>query len=354
MDHFWQAVARRDKTWDGRFVYGVTSTGIYCRPSCPSRRPKRDNAVFFAVGEHAQKAGYRACLRCRPDECAQDRPELKLVRDTCRLLEAADETMPTLQQLGEALQISPSSLQKRFSAVLGLSPKQYGDYLRLRRLKKGLRGGAPVDGAIYDAGYGSTSRVYGQGEGLLGMTPASYGKGGKGAEVTYAAAGCALGRLMIGWTAKGICFLALGDQDADLLVQLKEKLPLAELSAATDSPYRFIVQQYLEDGVSALDLPLDIRATAFQARVWNALKAIPAGETRSYSQVAQQVGAPKAVRAVGSACGRNPVALIIPCHRVLRGDGTLGGYAWGLERKQKLLEKEKEPAVIEVAGKDGC
>jgi AraC family transcriptional regulator of adaptative response/methylated-DNA-[protein]-cysteine methyltransferase len=345
-DQMWQAVLKRDGAAAGRFVYAVASTGVYCRPGCTSRRPRRDNVSFFALPEQARQAGFRACKRCRPDAAAASDPELVRVRRVCAFIEARLEDgldgPPTLEEIAAQVGQSPHHLQRRFKRLLGVSPAQYADALRLGRLKGRLKAGDEVTGALYEAGYGASSRLYERAPAELGMTPASYAKGGKGASLAYALAASPLGRLLVAATERGVAFLALGDDDAALEGRLAEEFPLAERRRDDKVLGRWLGQvlRHLDGELPHLELPLDVRATAFQRRVWAELSKIPAGATASYGEIARRLGQPKAGRAVGRACATNPVALIVPCHRAVPGAGGFGGYRWGLDRKRRLLETE--------------
>lgn len=343
-DH-WQAVLSRDTRFDGAFVYAVRSTGIFCRPSCPSRRPRRENVDFFAVPEAAARAGYRACRRCRPTEAEAPDPGLAMVRRLCRFMdgrEVDDAGPPTLAELGAHVGRSPYHLQRTFKRVMGITPRQYADARRLGRLKSELRRGEPVAGALYGAGYGSSSRLYERAPGQLGMTPATYAKGGAGARIGFAIVESALGRLLVGATARGVAAVCLGEDDRVLEAELRAEYPAAEIARDERGVGRWAeaIVRHLAGAEPRLELPLDVRATAFQWRVWEELRRIPAGETRSYREIAARLGKPKAQRAVGRACATNPVSLVVPCHRAVREDGGLGGYRWGLERKRALLARE--------------
>jgi AraC family transcriptional regulator of adaptative response/methylated-DNA-[protein]-cysteine methyltransferase len=341
------AVMARDAHADGAFVYAVTSTGVYCRPSCASRRPKPANIRFFDLPEAARRSGFRPCRRCRPDEAAPADPQLAAVRRACvaieRNLASGDEGVPTLAALAAAAHLSPHHLQRVFTRLIGISPKAYADALRLARLKRGLKAGNGVADAVYDAGYGSASRVYERAGAQLGMTPATYARGGAGAKLAVAVAPSPLGQLLIAATARGVAAVYLGDDGARLMTELKREFPAATIRRDDDAlrPWVDAIVRHLEGRLPHIDLPLDVRATAFQWRVWQALRAIPLGETRSYGDIARAIGAPKAVRAVGHACATNPVSILVPCHRVLRGDGGLGGYRWGLKRKKELIARER-------------
>lgn len=342
-DPIWQAIARRDQAADGKFVYAVDSTGIFCRPSCPSRRPKRENVRAYALADLARKAGYRPCRRCLPEsqDSAAD-PILAKVKKTMAVLDREADLPPNLEDLGREVGASPYHLQRIFTRVVGISPRDYADALRLKRLKALLRNGDGVAGALYEAGYGSASRLYEKSDAKLGMTPATYRKGGAGAAIAYAVAPCPLGRLLVAATAKGVAALYLGADDAALLHELEAEFPRAELSRDDGALDRHVasVLAYLAGRAPSVALPLDVQSTAFQRQVWKALQNIPAGETRSYKDIAAAIGKPKAARAVGRACASNPAALVIPCHRAVGSDGALHGYRWGLERKDSLLKTE--------------
>lgn len=338
----WRIVLARDRRFDGVFVYAVRSTGIFCRPSCPSRRPRRSVVRFFPIPEAAQAAGFRACRRCRPTQTPSPDPAVALVRDVCNTIDAHPDAAADLATLGRRVGRSPHQLLRAFRRVLGVSPREYRDARRLARLKSSLKERRHVSPAIYEAGYGSSSRVYERAASALGMTPATYGRGGRGATIRFTVVPSALGLLLVAATDRGVCRISLGDAAGSLERDLR-----TEFSAATITPDRGgltawvqAIVRHLEGRASHLDLPLDIRATAFQQRVWAALRKIPYGATRSYQAVAQAIGQPSATRAVARACATNPVAIAIPCHRVVREDGKLGGYRWGIERKRQLLERE--------------
>ena len=346
-EDMWRATEARDASLAGAFIIGVKTTGIYCRPGCPSRIPKRKNVDFYPSPEAARLAGFRACKRCDPDATTPSDPHVETARRVCALIEAALddglEGAPGLSALGAATGVSPHHLQKSFKRVMGVSPQAYVDALRLARLKDRLKAGEDVTGAVYEAGYGASSRVYERAPGELGMTPATYAKGGAGAEMTFTVQPSALGLLMVAATGRGISFIALGDDVSALEAELRAEFPEAAivrddavLGAWTDA-----VVAHLAGHMPHLDLPLDVRATAFQRRVWEELMRIPAGETRTYSEIAERLGLARGQRAVGRACATNPVSIAIPCHRAIRVDGGLGGYRWGLHRKRKLLDDEK-------------
>ena len=349
-DPRWARIAARDKTAVGQFWYSVSTTGVYCRPSCASRRPKPENLRYYPLPEAAERAGFRPCKRCRPRAVEAPDPQAAAVRRACAAIEAhlaeGDEGPPKLQALAEAAGVSPWHLQRTFSRLLGVSPRAYADALRLDRLKRGLKqpnGHGGVAGAVYEAGYGSGSRVYERAGAELGMTPATYAKGGRGASITYAVAISPLGRLLVASTDKGVCRVSLGDSVAALERELKADFPEASLRRDDEALHK-LVENCLQRVAGAKphkSLPLDIQATAFQRRVWQELQSIPVGETRSYREIAAAIGRPEAARAVGRACASNPVGLVIPCHRAIREDGSLGGYRWGLKRKEALLETER-------------
>ena len=349
-ESMWQAVCARDSGADGRFFYGVASTGIFCRPVCPSRRPRRENVSFFNLPEQAIAAGFRPCKRCRPLEAPTADPNLERVRAVCQYIEdrldGELDGPPTLDEIAERVGGHPHHLQRTFKRLLGVSPAQYADARRLQRLKSLLKEGDDVTGALYDAGYGAASRLYERSNQQLGMTPATYAKGGQGARIGYALTDSPLGRLMVAATERGVCYLSFGE-DADLVAELAREYPKAEILAdeiVLGSWVRTVLD-YLQGLIPHPDLPLDVRGTAFQRRVWEELMRIPAGVTMSYSELAERItGSPDSRRAVARSCATNPVSLVIPCHRVLRGDGGLGGYRWGLERKQALLERERVEA----------
>jgi AraC family transcriptional regulator of adaptative response/methylated-DNA-[protein]-cysteine methyltransferase len=343
----WQAVVDRDGSLDGAFVFCVSSTGIFCRPSCPAKRPRRENVSFFDDPVQAEQAGYRACLRCRP-KAVDGNPQTALVRAMCRHIEQHIEDRLTLRLLAKEFRRSSFHLQRTFKSVLGVSPKAYIDAVRLRQVKQNLQAGHSVTTALYAAGYGSSSRLYERTATQLGMTPEKYRRGAVAAVirytiVRYTIASSPLGRMMIAATDRGICAIQFADNDEQLQQGLMREFPFAtrRRDDAAMSEWRVNVTRLMEGREASPSLPLDIRATAFQRRVWESLQRIPRGETRSYSAVAKKIGMPKATRAVARACATNPVAVAIPCHRVIREDGDLGGYRWGVERKEQLLALEK-------------
>ena len=339
----WRIVLARDRHYDGAFVYAVQSTGIYCRPSCPSRRPRREHVTFFPVPEAAEVAGFRPCRRCRPSVASPPDPGVPLVRTVCRLIDAHPDRPASLAILSARAGVTSHRLLRTFKRVLGISPRQYRDARRLDRFKTELRSRGRVSPALYEAGYGSSSRVYEQAHARLGMTPATYSRGAPGIRVTYTVVPSALGRLLVATTARGICRVSLGSGADELEAGLRTEFPAAELRRDRGALAASVgaLLRYLDGRAEPLDLPLDVRATAFQHRVWETLRRIPYGGTRSYAEIAHAIGKPSAARAVARACATNPAALVIPCHRVVRADGGLGGYRWGVARKRALLEQER-------------
>ncbi len=350
-DNYWQAVLARDSRSNGTFVYAVRSTGIYCNPSCPSRRPQRDQVIFFPVPEAAEQAGFRPCRRCQPKETAKPESQVELVRRACRYIEQNLDSPLSLASLSAQVHFSQYHLLRVFKRIMGITPRQYAEACRLGRLKAQLKDGEPVTRALYDVGDGSSSRLYERAPSQLGMTPTAYRRGGPGMHIHYTIVDCPLGRLLVAATAKGICAVSLGDDDTVLESALFSEYPAAEINRDGDGinlgQWVNALMSHLNGQQPHIDLPLDVQATAFQRRVWQELQAIPYGSTRSYSEVARALGQPKATRAVAHACATNPVPLVIPCHRVVREDGTLGGYRWGLERKQQLLAQEANVAQQE-------
>ena len=342
----WNAVLSKDSSYDGQFVFAVSSTGVYCRPSCPSRRANRENVSFFELPEAAERAGFRACLRCRPKEARAKDNRVQMAQRVCRTIEDSDGEPVTLAKLSQEVGVSPFHLQRTFKSVMGITPSQFAEECRIRKFRKSVRNGGAITEAIYDAGYGSSSRLYEGSASQLGMTPATYGKGGKGAVINYTVVECHLGHLLVAATEKGVCSVKLGDTPEQLAKDLAAEFPAAEINWDEQPlhPSVHAVVDYLSHKTPHIDLPLDIQATAFQRQVWEQLRAIPYGETYSYTQVAKAIGQEKAVRAVARACATNPLALVIPCHRVIREDSSLGGYRWGLERKRQLLKDEKKHA----------
>ena len=348
---YWNAVASRARDADGAFVYAVTTTGVYCRPSCPSRRPRRENVEFFPVPEAAERAGYRPCRRCRPEQQQASDPAAERVRQACRLIDEALEEgidgAPSLGRLAASVGTSAHQLQRLFKRKIGISPRAFADARRLARVKAGLRRGDGVTGALYDAGYGSSSRLYERSDAQLGMTPATYRKRGAGMTIGYTIAPCTLGRVLVAATERGIAAVSLGAEDAALEAALREEYAAATLRRddVALGPWVAAILAHLGGERPDLALPLDLQATSFQWRVWHELQRIPYGETASYAEIARRIGKPRAVRAVANACADNRAALVVPCHRVVRGDGAPGGYRWGAERKATLLASEKARAA---------
>jgi AraC family transcriptional regulator of adaptative response/methylated-DNA-[protein]-cysteine methyltransferase len=333
-DDAWAAFERRDRRWDGRVIGAVTTTGIYCKPSCPARRPKREHVQFFADGDAARAAGFRACLRCKPDEVGRDR---EAVARAVTLIARAEET-PRLDELAAGVGYAPHHFQRIFTREMGISPAAYARGLRAGRAQRNLRKDKSVTEAIYDSGYSAPSRFYADARDRMGMTPSAWRDGGRGETIRFAMLDTPLGRMLVAATAKGICRLTF-DED---VAALKRRFPNAAILPADTAMASLIsgVLQTIETPTAAPDLPIDVAGTAFQEAVWRELRKIPAGETRSYADIAAAIGEPGAVRAVGTANGSNPIAILVPCHRVIRSDGTLGGYAGGLDRKRKLLAAE--------------
>jgi AraC family transcriptional regulator, regulatory protein of adaptative response / methylated-DNA-[protein]-cysteine methyltransferase len=347
-DRRWQAVVDRNFALDGQFVFAVSSTGVYCRPSCAARRPRRENVQFFAAPMEAEAAGYRACLRCHPKSLGGNQSDG--VKAICRFIEQHLDEPLTLDRLGEEFHQSPFHLQRRFKAALGITPREYADSCRLRLLKRNLQAGESVTSAMYGAGYGSSSRLYERTASQLGMTPDKYRRGAIAAAIRYTCADSPLGRMLIAATDRGICAIQFARTDGELMEGLKREFPFA-VRKPDDGGLKAWVTALIESmgghmrgrmsGKNHDSLPLDIRATAFQRRVWTYLQSIPFGKTESYKEVAKGIGRPTAARAVARACATNPVAVAIPCHRVVREDGSMGGYRWGIERKRNLLGMEQ-------------
>lgn len=339
---YWDAVNGRDRAMDGVFYYAVRSTGVYCRPSCPSRRPNPENVVFFRTREAARLAGFRACKRCKPDVERND-PNSDLVEKVCRYIDGHPDEPATLEALSRAIGLSPFHLQRTFKALTGITPRAYADSRRLEALKTGLREGNSVTRSLYDAGYGSSSRLYERSTSQLGMTPSRYRKQGSGVAIRYTVAKTGVGKMLLAATLKGVCSIQFGESAQALETALRAEYPQAEIARGDKelAPWVSAVQERI-NGESTAALPLDIQATAFQRLVWEKLKAIPYGSTKSYGEIAKQIGNPKASRAVARACASNPVAIAIPCHRVVRENGDRGGYRWGIRRKEKLLSLEQD------------
>jgi AraC family transcriptional regulator, regulatory protein of adaptative response / methylated-DNA-[protein]-cysteine methyltransferase len=340
-DPRWAAVVARDARSDGQFYYAVKTTGVYCRPSCGSRRPHPENVSFFPTTAAAEDAGFRPCKRCRPEQGALADRHTDLVAALCRQIEAAD-TPPSLATLAQAAGMSRFHVHRLFKAATGVTPKAYAAAHRARKLREGLQRGDTVTSAIYAAGYNSSGRFYGESNRLLGMTPQRFQAGGTGTAIRFAVGQCSLGAILVAASERGVCAILIGDHPDALVRDLQDRFPKAELIGGDAGFERLVAQVvgFVEMPKEALDLPLDIRGTAFQQRVWQALREIPAGSTTCYAEIAQRIGAPRSVRAVAGAVAANPLAVAIPCHRVVHKDGSLSGYRWGVERKQTLLERE--------------
>lgn len=335
------AVRSRDKAADGAFFFAVTTTGVYCRPSCPARTPKPENVRFYATPEAARGAGFRACLRCRPDQPLGS-AQAAMIATACRQIETAGSE-PTLEQLARTAGLSPFHFHRVFKSVTGLTPKAYATAHRTRKVRQELTGDGRVTDAIYDAGFGSNGRFYAASNAILGMTPKRFRAGGADTEIRFAAAQCSLGAILVAESDKGICAVSLGDDPDELVRALQDRFPKALLvggDAAFEQRVAQVVGLVERPGEGA-DLPLDIRGTAFQQKVWAALRRIPPGRTLSYAELASEIGDAKAVRAVAGACAANTLAVLVPCHRIVRTDGSLSGYRWGVERKRALLDRER-------------
>jgi AraC family transcriptional regulator, regulatory protein of adaptative response / methylated-DNA-[protein]-cysteine methyltransferase len=356
----WCAVQSRDRTSDGVFVYAVRSTGIYCRPSCPSRKPRREQVVFFQIPEAAEQQGFRACQRCRPRAVNLRDPRTASVASVCREIDARiraeeggdNEAGLTLSSLSKVVGMAPNQLERAFRRVMGITPRQYADAQRMRRLKSNLQKGDDVTTALYDAGFGSSRGLYERAPSQLGMTPGTYRQGGAGMQIHYTIVDSPLGRLLVAATDRGISALYLGEKDVPLKAALQKEYPRAEIDSDSSGSKNLggwvsKVLAHLRGKEPHLDLPTDVQATAFRRRVWEELKRIPYGATRTYSEVARAIGHPAAIRAVARACATNPVSVVVPCHRVVRADGNLAGYRWGLERKRALLEHESAARNVE-------
>ena len=337
---YWEAALQRDPRADGKFFLAVRSTHIYCRPTCPARRPLRENAVFFRTPQEAEKNGYRPCRRCRPTEQLEG---VSLVKQAAKLLGgASEEDSMRLGPIAAQLHASTAKLRRVFHRVTGLSPREFAHAARLEKFKKMLRDGADISEALYACGYGSPSRVYEKTNSQLGMTPASYRKGGAGMKIGYTIAASSLGKVLVAGTERGISAVYLGEDERSLVSELQKEYPRAEIArlAAGNETWLKEILSRVDGHAPSKELPLDVQATAFQRRVWQELQKIPLGATRTYTQVARALGKPNSVRAVARACATNPTSIVVPCHRVIRTDGELAGYRWGLQRKQKLLERE--------------
>jgi AraC family transcriptional regulator of adaptative response/methylated-DNA-[protein]-cysteine methyltransferase len=349
-DPRWAAVVARDAKADGCFVYSVRTTGVYCRPSCGARRPRPENVALHATNADAERAGFRPCKRCRPDQAPRAEQQAAMVAKLCRHIEAADHP-PSLDELAKHAGTSAHHLHRIFKSVTGLTPRAWAAAQRAKRVRAGLDRAASVTDAIYGAGYNSNGRFYAEADQVLGMTPTSFRAGGADADIRFAVGPCSLGSILVAASERGVCAILLGDDPDALLRDLQDRFPRARLIGG-DAKFEKLVAKvvgFVEAPRIGLDLPLDLRGTAFQQRVWQALRAIPPGETASYSEIAQRIGAPKSVRAVAGACAANALAVAIPCHRVVRSDGALSGYRWGVERKRALLDREARGARGEAA-----
>ena len=337
----WAAVIAKDHAADGGFFYSVRTTGVYCRPSCAARPARRENVAFHASTEQAEAAGFRPCKRCKPDQPPMVERQAAMVAQACRTIETAEEA-PDLETLAAQAGVSPFHFHRVFKSVAGVTPKAYADAHRAGRVREALSTSGTVTEAIYDAGFNSNGRFYAKSSQVLGMTPTRFRAGGEAAVIRFAIGECSLGAILVAATDKGVCAILLGDDPEALVRDLQDRFSRAELVGA-DAGFEALVAKvvgFVEQPGLGLDLPLDVRGTAFQQRVWQALRDIPAGETAGYAQIAEKIGSPKAVRAVAQACAANAIAVAIPCHRVVRTDGALSGYRWGVERKRALLKRE--------------
>src|SRR5580658_2343097 len=341
-DPRWASVVARDPQPPLKFCYSVKTTDVYCRPSCAARLPKPENVQFHATCEDAERAGFRPCKRCKPNQASLVEQHAKKIASACRLIESS-ETPPSLELLAQHVGLSTYHFHRVFKATTGLTPKEYATAHRDKLVRKTLNKSDTVTGAIYDAGYNSNSRFYETSNRVLGMTPSNYRAGGAQTNIRFAVGECSLGSILVAQSTRGICAILLGDDPDSLVRELQDQFPKANLIGGDTGFERLVakVVGFVEAPALGLDLPLDIRGTAFQQRVWQALRKIPVGQTSTYSRIAAQIGQPSAARAVAGACATNPVAIVVPCHRVVRSDGSLSGYFWGVERKRKLLEREK-------------
>lgn len=340
-DPRWAAVVARSAEADGAFYYSVKTTGVYCRPSCAARRARPENVSFHATREAAEKAGFRPCRRCKPDQSPLLEGQVAMITEACRLIEASTR-VPRLEQLAGSAGLSPFHFHRVFKAVTGVTPREYAIAHRGKRVRRELGRNGTVTRAIYESGYNSNGRFYAESKKVLGMTPTDYRAGGTNAEIRFAVGECSLGSILVAASSEGVCAILLGDDPEGLAHELQRRFPSATMIGG-DADFEQLVARvvgFVEAPGMGLDLPLDVRGTAFQQRVWRALLAVPVGETVSYAEIARRIGAPGAVRAVGHACGANHIAVAIPCHRVVRRDGSLSGYRWGVERKRALIERE--------------
>jgi AraC family transcriptional regulator of adaptative response/methylated-DNA-[protein]-cysteine methyltransferase len=347
-DPRWSAVVARDPAAEGTFFYSVKTTGVYCRPSCPSRPARPENVQFHLTAANAERAGFRPCKRCKPDQPQMAEQHTTLVTEMCRFIENAEQT-PSLHKLAKHAGLSTYHLHRIFKAITGVTPKSYATAHRTSRVHIGLKRSHTVTEAIYGAGYNSNGYFYEKSNQILGMTPTNYRSGGTNTEIRFAIGQCSLGAILVAASKRGVCAILLGDEPDALIRDLQDRFPHAIL-VGSDAEFEQLVAKvvgFVEAPRIGLDLPLDVRGTAFQQRVWKALQEIPAGETVSYTDVAQRIGAPKALRAVAGACAANALAVAIPCHRVVRIDGGLSGYRWGVERKRALLDREAQACLLE-------
>ena len=340
-DARWKAVERRDRLADGTFFYSVRTTGVYCRPSCAARLPRRENVQFHASCADAERAGFRPCKRCRPNEAALADRQVAAIAAACRIIEQAEDR-PRLDRLAKEAGMSPFHFHRLFKRITGVTPKAYADGQRGQRLRGELRESPSVTQAIYGAGFNSSGRFYAASDGVLGMTPSVFRAGGRGTVIRFAVGECSLGAILVAATEKGVCAISFGDDPDGLVRDLQDRFANARLIGADEAFEQMVakVVGLVETPSSGLDLPLDVKGTAFQQRVWQALRKIPAGSTATYAEIAKRIRQPKAVRAVAQACAANPVAVAIPCHRVVRTDGAISGYRWGVARKRTLLARE--------------
>ncbi len=352
IDRRWQAIVDRDKQFDGQFLYSVKTTGVYCRPSCGARLAKYENVQFHQTCEEAELAGFRACMRCKPKETSQLEKHLVTVSNICRLIETSEHKL-SLQEMATSAGLSAHHFHRVFKSITGLTPMAYATAHRAKRIHQELSNGSSVTQAIFDAGYNSSGRFYEESSALLGMTPTAYKAGGENTTIYFAVGDCFLGSILVAQSSKGVCAILMGDDPGELLRDLQDRFPRAELKGG-DQDFEQVIAQvisYIEEPGQGLGLPLDIRGTSFQQRVWQALREIPPGQTRNYTDIGKKIGEPKAVRAVASACAANALAVVIPCHRVVRSDGSLSGYRWGVERKRTLIELEAAKAKNSIAKK---
>jgi AraC family transcriptional regulator of adaptative response/methylated-DNA-[protein]-cysteine methyltransferase len=340
-DKRYQAIVSRDKKADGSFYYSVKTTGVYCRPSCAARLARPENVAFHDTTKDAREAGFRPCKRCKPDEVSLSERHKETISAVCRMIESAEEE-PTLQELADSAGMSTYHFHRLFKSITGLTPKAYAQAHRAKRMRKELERGSSVTEAIFEAGFNSSSRFYEKANGVLGMTPTDFRQGGASVEIRFAVAECSLGSILVAQSDRGICAILLGDDPDELARDMQDRFPNANFKGG-DKEFEKLVAKvisFVETPGIGLDLPLDVRGTAFQQRVWQALRKVPAGKTVSYSELAERIGSPKAVRAVAGACAANKIAVAIPCHRVVRNDGDISGYRWGVERKRTLLKRE--------------